>query len=444
MRRAAAITLAGTLLLSAGVLDSCEPEPEGADDTGRRPLSGTPPEGEPGLADVLLPPAEGDRPDLLVISIDTLRRDHVGFFSGAQSPSDTPTIDRLLEEGVAFADHRSCSSWTLPSVVCALSGLDATESRFAPADGSYAVPDDVRFLADYLRDEGYTTGLVSTNPFMVGEGRPGRSYQRLVDIQDARAENVVDRGLALLDELKGEGEPWLLHLHFLDPHDPYNPPDGYIDTHALAAAGSETEAMEVRYRGEVRYLDAELGRLLDTLEERGDLEDTLVSIWSDHGEQFGEHGALYHGNSLYPEEVDTFAGFWGAGVQAQIWDGPTTHSDLLPATLFQLGVAMPRQEWASVLTGVGAEPRHALRVWEDRALQSVRVRSRELIYDWRGTAELYDRDSDPGDLCDMSAVAPRQTEGLMALLGEEQGVVEALYPNLKAEPIISLEEGKSP
>ncbi len=436
------------LPLLAAALAACAPQAQPDAPAARPDAAEAGEEQELSLAEILPPPELGSeealdpRPahppaNVLMISIDTLRRDFVGRYDDSGAPSDTPTMDRLLAEGVALDNHRSCSSWTLPSVVCALSGLDATESRFAPADGSYAVPDDVRFLADYLRDEGYTTGLVAANSFLLGNGTVGRSYDHSVSAIAEPADQVITRGLSLLDELQASSDaPWLLHLHFFDPHAPYTPPEGYADD-VGPLVGMDIDVLEALYRGEVHFLDDQLGGLLDTLEARGDLENTLVVLWSDHGEQFSEHGNFYHGNSLYPEEVQTIAGFWGEGLEPLPMAGPTAHSDLTPAVLYHLGLEMPFEAWVEELhQPTLLRPRFALRVFEDTIIQAVNIQGKELHYAWSGDAELYDREADPGAQRDLFPQSVEHARGIAQLLGFEVQLLEELYPDREARPIV--------
>ena len=120
----------------------------------------------------------GDRPkNLLMISLDTTRRDFVGRFSGDDS---TPRIDALLERSYALDNHRSCSNWTFASVACVQSGQRPTESGFVPATIDVRpVPEDLGLASDLLQRAGFQTALVSSNVFFSAETRLDRGFEQV-------------------------------------------------------------------------------------------------------------------------------------------------------------------------------------------------------------------------------------------------------------------------
>ena len=408
---------------------------------------------------------EGDPPvNVLMLSIDTLRRDRVGRYrqSGSLGPSDTPFLDQLLAEGLALDDHRSCSTWTYPSIACAVTGADIVASDFAPQRVEDVempeLPGRFNTLAEQLYLHGYETGLLTANSFLGRFTHADRGH-RISEVTGlSAAADLVEGGLAIFDELTGEGapRPWFLHLHFMDPHLPYTPPEAYLtgleglapvdydlseqpgyqeaandwpdldeDTRALLHATSD-----VYYGGELRYLDDELRALFDALDARGALDDTLVVIWSDHGEQFWEHGDIAHGNAVYAEENAAVAGFWSRGLAPAAWTGPTTHADLAPTVLTALGFDVPDAMDGAVVGGsdYARGPRYALSFGSliEHTSQAVDLGGKRLIYHWLGDLELYDLATDPAELDNLYAPGDPDVQALWELLKPRVERVEAL------------------
>jgi len=441
------------LLTLAGITPGCsipepEPEPGGEAEVETGGETG----GESG-DDVLALEFDGEVPtNVLMISVDTLRRDYVGRYDGSDR---TPTLDRLLDEGFTLDDHRSCSSWTWPSVLCALSGRTiATLGVISPgpSDPPPPLPAGASLLPDWLKAQGYATGLVTANDFLTDAYGLALGYDLKNDIADGRPPtlDIGPMGLETLDALKATGAPWFLHLHYLDPHDPYSPPSGYkpdIDTapvggieltnhhgvEAIAEGWEEytdeekalvIETLKALYRAEIRLLDDALEALLDALEARGDLDDTLVVIWSDHGEQFWEHGNWYHRQGLNDEEAAAVASFWAKSLRAGATRAPSTHLDLAPTLMAALGLALPA-DVEGALDGdiVGAfgqeRPRFAHAMKAEVSLQSVDCRRRRLLAWWHGERRFYRLDEDPLELNNLYDPEDPEVIELEALLAPE-------------------------
>jgi len=391
---------------------------------------------------------EGPRPrNLLLLSLDTLRRDRVGRYGGG---GGTPFLDGLLADGVALDDHRACSNWTLDAMSCALSGRYAWELGFMPSAGGdltgeggrSRLPEGVTLLSDWLDQAGYDTALVSANPFLSDAYGMVGGYDTFTGLLvDGPA--LVSELLAALEGFPGGGAggaPWMLHLHLIEPHAPWSPPPRYtagldslapIDwdpsTWGGVAALEEAlpemseaeralvlEHIDRRYGGEVAWMDHTLEVLFTALEARGALADTLVAVLSDHGEQLFEHGELQHGRGLYEEETAALAGFWSQGMIPAAWAGPTAHIDLAPTILEALGLEAPVALSGSVAGAADpARPRYAqcLKLGDTHA--SVDVGGDRLIFSWDdGSLERYDRAADPLDLVDLHAPGDPTSQAL--------------------------------
>ncbi len=320
--------------------------------------------------------------NLIIILADTLRADALGCYGGAKDL--TPSIDRFAQEGVIFSDVYSVSSWTRPTVATLMTGLTPREHGMRALFG--VMREDLTTVAEYLRGMGFRTGAVMTNAilksyFGFGQGFDtyqdrtkvdeasffftGRTFARAFGLSAVRqsvkaddADHAVDRFINWVDQ--DDGRPFFGYLHLIDPHAPYDPPETFKQKYAQGKkpppltwlysqkdlrATEDPAALKVfrsLYDGEIAYMDRELGRLFQELEKRGITNNTRIVFLSDHGEQFREHDGIYHGHSLYSEEVHVPLIVSGPGLpKGLVIDEPKSLIQLPPA-LFQLaGVTIP-------------------------------------------------------------------------------------------------------
>ncbi len=374
-----------------------------------------------------------ERPtNVLGISIDTLRWDRLGRNSGLDT---TPFLDQVLAEGVVLEDLRACANWTLPSLTCAMTGQSTLNLGVEPmaADLSSVtdpLPEDLETLASWLSDAGHETRLVSAAKLFSEKRALANGFDQVHFNGELPAEALVDATLVQAAELALlEDTPFYLQVHFRDPHSPYEPPEAYQGELAGADLGEldprtsdgmrairtgwdSLEAQErddlatvllALYDGEVRYLDGQLARLWTELEELGLLDDTLVVIWSDHGEQFFEHGRFEHGQSLHTSEATAVGGFWGHSLQPAAFEGPTEQMDIVPTVLDALGLSIP-----STVTGlpVGTAATDRVRVsatvnHKDDPTFTVDREGQRLFYTWTGERALYSLRDDPSEQHDL-------------------------------------------
>ena len=392
----------------------------------------------------------GERPkNVLLIGIDTLRRDMIGAYAAAE---DTPTLTRMLEGGVRLDDHRSCANWTYPSLVCVSSGASVEEQGFGGSEETVFPGPTDGFLASRLADAGATTRYLGATPFMDPAYRLTEGFDQATNDADWNAERVVDHALDAIDELEADEDPWFLQLHFLDAHLPYQAPDAYLpdidfaslpidlttasgmsklraewDTLSRPEQQDCLEAAMALYRSEIQFLDDELGRLVEYLEETGTLDDTLVVLFSDHGEQFWEHGEMGHKDTLYAQETRTLGGFFGGGLMPGVVDSPTTHADLAPSIFAALGLDAPEQTTGHV---VGTAPDDRIRftlrsntvpVWQAAERDGGRV-----VVTWTGRIEYYRTDVDPDELHDLYEPGIDDTDALLDALEIRASLLEGL------------------
>lgn len=313
-------------------------------------------------------PAAGARPNVVYVVVDTLRADALSCY-GYPRPT-SPNLDAIAAQGTRFADFSAAAPWTKPSTATLLTGLYPGRHGALFHGASMRVPPGERALADVFQEAGYQTAGFVTNPnvkrvfgFDRGfdhffdspvEDTPRRAAIRSASIgalisaltrhqfnwkyeNDVRALNSQ-----VVRWLDGRGDaPFFLYLHYIDPHSPYSPPAEFrrlfAEDHGMVLH-NERKRLVGRdlYDGEVRYADTGLGELIDELRARGEWDNTLFVLTSDHGEEWFEFGALGHGYSLYQPVVGVPLIVHGPGVAAgRVVDEPLQMVDL-PATVCDL------------------------------------------------------------------------------------------------------------
>jgi choline-sulfatase len=232
------------------------------------------------------------RPNVLLVTIDTLRADRLGCY-GYRS-GDTPVLDALAARGVRFPIAVAHAPLTAPSHASILTGL-LPLGHGVRDNGTFVLPPSPTTVAEVFRGAGYrTAAFVSGFPLdhRFGFARGFETYDdRLLRGGDTRRASYVERSAtATTNEavawVRATPAPWFAWVHYFDPHSPYEPPP---DLAARFAASP--------YDGEVASVDRELGRLLAAA-EAGPAR-TLVLVTSDHGESLGEHGEATHGVFVY-------------------------------------------------------------------------------------------------------------------------------------------------
>jgi choline-sulfatase len=354
--------------------------------------------------------------NLILITIDTMRPDHVGAYG--YGAARTPTLDRLAREGARFDRAFAASPITLTSHASLLTG------RYPPGHGArdngIAMNAAIGTLATWLHDQGFATGaFVAAFPLdhRFGLGRGFDAYgDRMPRGADGRLANerpakvVVDEAIAWLDTVRqapGGAKRYFLWVHFFEPHAPYGDP----------VRDRGRPPLE-RYDDEIAIADREAGRLLSSIgPEAG---QTLVVAASDHGEAFGEHGETGHSLFVYDTTLRVALLMSGPGVPAdRVVRGPVCLVDVAPTVLRLLGGAgidadgidlrpaiagapvPPRQIYAETfapLLDFGWSPLRAVRDGRWKAIAAPRP-------------ELYDIDADAGEMRDLAAPAATSPTG---------------------------------
>lgn len=326
-----------------------------------------------------LPAAAQGSPNILLIILDTVRASSLSLYGYSRPTS--PALEEFAKRGVAFDLAISASSWTLPSHSTLFTGRwphELTANWRASLDGTYST------LAEVMAEHGYlTSGFVANRFYASRESGLARGFQHYDDVRysagrvmfsSALGRFIIDRTplprwvgfhdsvgrkraidvnaelLDWLDNTRGSGRPFFAFLNYFDAHNPYAAPapfDTLFDRQrfpshphmnsdsvlAPADMASETAA----YDEAVAALDHQIGLLLAQLERKGTLENTIVVITSDHGEELGEHGALRHGKNLYMQvlHVPLVIAFDGRVPSGARVSRPVSLRDV-PATLIDL------------------------------------------------------------------------------------------------------------
>ncbi|MBK8005228.1 MAG: sulfatase-like hydrolase/transferase [Gemmatimonadetes bacterium] len=331
-----------------------------------------------------LPFAPVGAPNILVIFLDTVREQSVNLADSVQGP--TPFLARLAGRGTRFSEARSPAPWTLPSHASAFTGKPA---RALDADWMTPLDPTTPVLAQELAKRGWVTGgFVGNTLYCSRETGLARGFtyyrdytaapgewvrsvsllrvlhgtplvRRVLGIEQLlgrkEAPSVSDGFLAWLDR-RPRNRPYFAFLNYFDAHNPYIPPPAFraglpdglpsMELETMAPGDLPGEAvlddLRTRYERTIQGLDHELGRLFDSLAARGALDSTIVVLTSDHGEQFGEHRRLVHGNSLYLPvlHVPLIVVQPGRVPAGRVVTSPVALYDL-PATLMELA-GIPR------------------------------------------------------------------------------------------------------
>ncbi len=402
----------------------------------------------PEVAD--LPP-----PNVLLISVDSLRADHLGCYGYERDTS--PAIDALADGGVIFEHAIAQAPWTLPSHTSLLTSLYSRTHQVN--DVKRQLAPQVPTLASVLEEAGYATRAVVSGPFMQARFGLGKGFQVYDDTlakmghreshEAVTATATYERAMELLEDAP---EPFFLFVHFWDVHYDYKPPAPYdtqfdpdyagsitserfMKNEAIhpGMAASDLDHIEALYDGEIAWTDEHIAKLLTGLAQRGVQERTIVVLTADHGDEFFEHGEKGHMHSLYEEQVHVPLVMRVPGLAApQRVSQSVGLVDVMPTLLDELGLAAPStlqgRSLAALLHGEALQTRPVFsETTKARKNKSDKRKSESwcaydagrklILFDAeRYPPELYDLAQDPGETLNLLTSDPQSP--LHKTLGE--------------------------
>ena len=380
------------------------------------------------------------RTSLLLVTLDTTRRDHLGVYGYGRPTS--PALDRFASRARVYTAALSTSSWTLPAHASLFTGLlpsshganwdpkgplalaDAVGDKEKGAYRASPLGSDIPTLAEILSDAGYRTGAIVGGPWLARIFGLGRGFEHYDDggtraLEGERGDRVTARALDWLAQ--DDDRPFFLFLNYFDPHEPYSDPNGYKLRYQKEIGPSADYQARARaaYDGEINFMDVQLGMLFDRMEEQGLFERTLVVITADHGELLGEHGIYGHNRFLYEELLRIPLLVRIPGAEPQRIDTPIQLTDVFALVLSILKLPVPEGIQGR------ADPRQRGPIFAEvqpLAFQSA-AGSRYAIFDGdyklvstaKG-AQLFDVADDPGESRDLAAAEPERAAAMKASL----------------------------
>ena len=288
-----------------------------------------------GEVEIMVPelPKEADIPNpsakpknLVYILIDTQRADSFEPFGGEGSAAVTPTFDALTKDSIVFSRAYNQENWTKPSVATILSGLYPVTHDTSGEEET--VPDAVEMLAEHMQKQGLKTGAFIANGYIATDFGFNQGWDHYTNFlrekKNSSAKGVYREAIQWVKE--NAKQPFFLYVQTIDPHVPWNVADKYTahyyegkykgpigpsmggaEQHEYSGSDKLTDDdlkwIHALYNGEVTYHDEHMGKLIDTLREVGVLDDTLLVISNDHGEELQDHGKMGHRHTLYDELI---------------------------------------------------------------------------------------------------------------------------------------------
>ncbi len=426
-------------------------------------------------------PATRPTPNVLFIVLDTVRAQSLSLLGHHRHT--TPNLDRLSHQGVLFTHAVAPAPWTLPSHAAMFTGMQAgrlSANWWTPLDKTYPT-----FAEKLAANNYHTAGFVGNTLFCAREFGLGRGFVHYEDyhVTPSEALQTTSFGRTLVTDLKirredlgrrsavqingrflrwldsKDASPFFAFLNYYDAHDPYQPPSPYgveftgKESPLAHVPKPEARRMEAvrelqgAYEGCIAYLDEQVGQLLNDLERRDVLRNTIVVITSDHGEEFAEHGLMSHGNSLYatllhvplllihptriPQGLRVNApvglrdigatlfdllgldsgGFPGCSLTRHWGEATCLQTQNPEAVLSEVSARSGQPDWYAVSKG---------------PMKSLITDQYHYILDSQGTEELYDWFNDPWEQADLLSSKDMPTVDTQALLSNFRAELKAL------------------
>jgi arylsulfatase A-like enzyme len=308
-------------------------------------------------------------PNILLITVDTLRADHLSGY-GYERPT-SPNIDRLMNGGVRFTKARTVVPLTCP----ALSSMFTTAYPHVHGSTRNGIPirAGMSSFPKLLAHNGYATAAFVSNwalqDRLCGLAEHFEQWEEVLvrrqwvfSKREADARDVTTEAVAWLEGYVDEpgAGPFLLWVHYMDPHSPYVLKREFLEQLGIGDTKGFF-SLHNRYDTEIAYVDHNIGRLLERAGELLDLRNTLILFTSDHGESLGDHGYWGHGKHVYENGLQIpLSVTWQGRIEPGQIDAPALITDVAPTLLTLAGFPIPDSyeglDWTAVFRGDAAEP----------------------------------------------------------------------------------------
>ncbi len=410
-------------------------------------------------------------PHVLIFLVDTLRADRLGSY-GYDRPT-SPNIDRFAARAVRFEHAVAQSSWTRPATASILTGL--YPHNHGARSRNHVLARDVAYLPEILRSIGYRALGVSSNSIAgptFGFRRGFSHFKQLPENLSSPgihipAWRVVNETLEWLERI-GPGDSFFVFMHAMDPHAPYYPPEphrsrfapdapaGPLGTNMGKLQPFEIPHLSDVYDAEIATVDEHFGRLLEELDRRGLLDDTLVVFVSDHGEEFQDHGNHGHGSNLYREQIHVplivqLPARMRATVERSVVQEQVRQIDIVPTVLEAIGrpglIETDGESLLPLMRSEGTRKEHRIAMSDLRndgeAVDALLLEQddeprRKLIDYWSASFgeahQFFDTTNDPAELHNLRAKEPHWA-GYLRAVGRlmRRGSREQLEPGLEPD-----------
>lgn len=418
--------------------------------------------GEQNRRTASMEPGAPRRTNVLLISIDTLRADHLGTYGSPRATS--PNIDALAADGRVFESARAVYPRTGPSVASMHIGAFPVKLH------DWKIPKEATTLAEVLSEHGYETTAAVDNANLSrahGYAQGFDNYRATWDDDQSeivKTNIISDTAIEELRRLNGSAKPFFMWLHYVNPHGPYTPPpeyaapfvgDLYYDAHALVPlkpfypgddAYVKTERRLAQYLanydGEVAFADAEIGRVIAFLRTQPTFADTLIVITADHGESLGEWGLYFmHGPALDDANLRIPLIFYQKGQigRARI-KAPVLLIDVMPTILEWVNVESPATSRTPLggeslvrLTARTLDSPHPYLFFASEDYWGVRAHDLQLNIQTRNKAQyklppvqLYDLHNDPALQRNLAASRPGDVKRLQKAIARRRNAQDEL------------------
>ena len=387
----------------------------------------------------------------IVVMIDTLRADHVSAY--ANTRVEAPALDAFAKGGVVFERYSAVEDWTKPSCATMLTGLYPNTHKTQSDSGK--LPASVKMVSEEMKSQNIATGAFIANGYVSGKFGFEKGWDAYTNYirenKRTEAEHVFTDAYAWIEQKALGGERFYAYVHTIDPHVPYDPPESFLRLYekepyrgsiaprstaqllegikkgTFKPSAADKRHIRALYDGEISYHDKWFGDFMDKLDKAGLLEDTVVIVVSDHGEEFWEHGNVGHGHQIHQELIHVpFIMSWKGSLPegARVADNQD-HCSLVPTLFDAMGLKSPAYLQGTSVLGIArgeGTPAPAAGFSTHQGEREATWCGRyKLLQRGPISTSLFDVDGDPGCQNNLKTSHPIALTTMRAVMGQFQG-----------------------